>query len=86
MHAKKIFIHYRADRKEIKSVGDPCPGLHRPILFLNLIVETILFRDESTFMISSKESYFLWVFDLIGKEDANCLSTIVASVDIIPQE
>ena len=37
-------------------------------------------------MIATEDEKVFWVFDLVGQEQANRFQTLLASIDVVPQE
>jgi len=53
---------------------------------LTLIVESVNTVDAGALVVSTENEEVLWVLDLVGEEEADGLETLLATVDIVPEE
>lgn len=53
---------------------------------LTLIVEPIDTVDGSTLMVAPEQEKVLWVFDLVGQQEADGLQGLFPSVHVVTQE
>ena len=53
---------------------------------LALIVETVEPRDRYALVVAAKHVDHLWELDFIRHEEAHGFDTLLATVDVIPQE
>lgn len=85
MHANDLLIDDRADRKTVETVGEYFPELYI-VASLAFIIETVDSVDRRTLVIATQKEEILRKLNLVGKEKANCLQRLFASVHIITKE
>lgn len=85
MHGENLLVNDGSNGKTIEAIGESLPELD-VIPPLALVVEAIDAVDGCTFMVSAKHEKVLWVFDLVGKEKANGLERLLATIDVISEE
>ena len=53
---------------------------------LTLVVEAVDAIDGSTLVVPPEQEEVLWVFDLVGQQQADGLQGLLPSVHVVPQE
>ena len=70
MHAEDLLVDNCGHREAIEAVRESFPKLD-VISPLALVIETIDSIDRRALMIASQDEKVLWVFDLVGKQQAD---------------
>jgi len=85
VHCEDLLIDDCCNGQAVEAVCERLPELDivSPLTF---IIETIDTVDRGAFMVATQDEEILGVFDLVGKEEANGLERLLASVDIVPEE
>lgn len=86
MNTENFVVDNGGEGQVVKDVGAVSPHIDRAILSEALVIESIHLSDLSTLVISSDKSNSLWVSDLEGQEEEECLNGVVASIDEISHE
>lgn len=85
MHSEDLFVNDGSNRKAVEAVGESLPELD-VVSALALIVETVDTVDRGTLVVSTQNEEVLRVLDLVGKEEADGLERLLATVDVITEE
>lgn len=85
MHGEDLLVNDGGNRETVKAVGESLPELD-VVSALALIVETVDTVDRSTLVVSTENEEVLGVLDLVGKEKANSLERLLATIDVITEE
>ena len=85
MHTQYFVIYKRGDRQTIEAVGEDFPELDAMSAFA-LVVKAIDAIYRGAFVISSQKEEVLWVFNLVGKQEADRLQRLLAPIDVIAEE
>ena len=85
MHGKDFLINNGSDGKTVEAVRERLPQLDvvAPLAF---IIESINAIDGGTFVVATKNEEVLWVLDLVGQKQADCLEGLLAPVHVVAQE
>ena len=86
MDAEYFPIYYSGKSQVIKYCGAVPPYVYRSILSQALIIKPVDLGDLSTFVVTSNQSYSLWISDLQSEEEQECLDGIVTSIDEVAHE
>jgi len=82
MHGEDLLVDYGGNRQAVKTIGKSFPQLDIIPTFA-FVVESIDSVDGSTFMIASQNEKILGVLNLVGKEEADSLEGLLATIDVI---
>ena len=85
VHGEDLLVNDSSDWQTIEAIGKGLPQLD-VIPSLTLIVEPIDTINGCTLMVTTKNEEVLWVFDLVCKEQTDCLERLLASINIISQK
>lgn len=85
VHGEDLLVNYGRDRQAVEAVGEGLPQLD-VVSALALIVETIDTVDRGALVVTTQDEEVLGVLDLVGKEQADGLQGLLASVDVITEE
>lgn len=85
MHCKDFLVNYCCDREAVEAIRKRFPKFY-VVPSLALIVKSIDAVDGGAFVVSTQNEEVLWVFDLVGKEEADCLQRLLASVNVVSKE
>lgn len=85
MHSEDLFVNDGSNRKAVEAVGESLPELY-VVSALALIVETVDTVDRGTLVVSTQNEEVLRVLDLVGKEEADGLERLLATVDVVTEE
>lgn len=76
MHAKDSLRNQGRDRHAVENVHERSPKFHVESS-LTFIVETIDTINRSTFMISTKKKYTIWVQYLVSKKKHDSFGALI---------
>lgn len=82
MHCEDLLINYCGNGQAVKAVRECLPQLD-VISPLTLVVEAVDTIDRSTLVIAPQDKEIFRVFDLVGKEQADGLQRLLASINIV---
>lgn len=85
MHGEYLLVDDGGDGQAVEAVGESFPELDI-IPSLALVVEPVDTVYGRAFVVTAKDKEVLGVFDLVGKEEADGLERLLATVDIITKE
>ena len=85
MHTENLFIDKSSNRETVKTVSEYLPHFNA-IPLLALVIESVDTVYRGTLMVPTQEKEVLFVFDLVGEEEANGLDTLLTAVYIVPKE
>mmetsp|Transcript_13966 Transcript_13966/g.55101 ORF Transcript_13966/g.55101 Transcript_13966/m.55101 type:complete len:212 (+) Transcript_13966:662-1297(+) len=85
MHAEDLLVDDRSNGKAVEAVRERLPELD-VVPPLALVVESVDAVDRSALVVASEEEEVLWVLDLVGEEEADCLQALLAAVHVVSQE
>lgn len=83
MHTKHPSIDDRPKREIVKHLTAPPPHVTTAVLPLAFVVEAIHLRNLPRLMVSSDESYAVWVADFESEEKEKGLHAVKTSIDEI---
>lgn len=85
MHGEDLFVDDGSDRQAVEAIRKSLPQLD-VVSALALIVEAVNTVDAGTFVVSSQDEEILWIFDLVGKEQADGLEGLFATIHVVSEE
>lgn len=85
MHCEYLLVNDCCDGQAIEAISKCLPQLDIVASFA-FIVEPIYTIDGGALMIATQDEKVLWVFDLVGEQQADGLQRLLASVNIVPKE
>jgi len=50
------------------------------------VIEAVDAVDACTLVVATEQKEVLWIFDLIGEQQADCLQWLLAAVDVVAEE
>jgi hypothetical protein len=85
VHAQNLLVDEGHNRQTVEALGEGLPQLDAKSSFA-LVVKAVYSVDRGRLVIASQQEEVLGVFDFIGQQQTDGLETLLASVNIIPQE
>lgn len=85
VHGEDLLVDDSGDRKAIEAVGEGLPQLD-VVAALALVVEAVDTVDGRTLVVATQNEEVFGVLDLVGKQKADSLERLLASVNVITQE
>lgn len=85
MTAEDLLIDDGGNRQTIEAVCESLPQFNVESAFA-LIVEAVDAVDGSTLVVAPQQEEILWVFDLVGQQQADGLKRLLPSVYVVPQK
>lgn len=85
VHGEDLLVDDSGDRKAIEAVGECLPQLN-VVAALALVVEAVDTVDGRTLVVATQNEEVFGVLDLVGKQKADSLERLLASVNVITQE
>lgn len=72
MATEDLFINKGGNRQTVEAVGESFPQLDGETAFA-FVVEAVDAVDGGTLVIAAQQKEVLWVLDLVGQQQTNCL-------------
>ncbi|KAI6771988.1 hypothetical protein HG530_002946 [Fusarium avenaceum] len=85
MHGEDLLVDDSGDRKAVETIGKSLPQLD-VVATLALVVKTIDTVDRSALVVTSEDEEVFGILDLVGKEQADGLKRLLASIDVVTEE
>lgn len=85
MHGEDLLIDDGGNRQTVEAIGERLPQLD-VVPPLALVVEAIDTVDGRALVVTAQDEEVFGVLDLVGKEKANRLERLLATVDVITEE
>ncbi len=85
MHAKNFLVDNGCNRQTVETVSKSLPKLDVVSSFA-LVVEAVDTVDGGALVVASEEEEVLRILNFIGKQQAHCFKTLLASVHVVAQE
>lgn len=85
MHGEDLLVDDSGDRKAVETIGKSLPQLD-VVATLALIVKAIDTVDRGALVVTSEDEEVFGVLDLVGKEQADGLKGLLASIDVVTEE
>ena len=85
MHGENLFVNDGCNGQAVEAVGKGLPQLDIVSSFA-LIVETIDTVDRGTLVVATQDEEILWILDLVGKEQANGLEGLLATINVVTEK
>lgn len=85
MHGEDLLVDDSSNGKAVEAIGEGLPQLD-VVAALALIVETVDTVDGGTLVVAPQDEEVLGVLDLVGKQQANGLKRLLASVYVVAKE
>lgn len=82
MHTEDLVVYQRSDGQAVEAVSEDLPQLDS-VATLALIVEPVNPIDGGTLVVSSQQEEVLWVFDLVGQQEADGLEGHLSTIDVV---
>ena len=82
MHCENLLIDDCSNWQAVEAVCECLPKLD-VIPSLTLIVEAVDTVDRGAFVVTTEDEKVLGILDLVGKEEANGLERLLATIDVI---
>lgn len=85
MHCEDLFVNDSCDGQTVKAVSECLPQFNIKTT-LAFVVKSVNTIDTCTLVVAAKDKEVLRILDLIGKQEADRLETLLSSVHIVTQE
>jgi len=85
VNTEHLFVNDSCDGKAVEAVSEGLPQLYA-VSSLTFIIEAIDTVDGSALVVATEQEEILGILDFVGKEKANGLKTLFATIDVISQE
>lgn len=85
MHGEDLLVDDGGNRQTVEAIGEGLPQLD-VVPALALVVEAIDTVDGGAFVVTTENEEVFGVLDLVGKQKADGLERLLATVDVIPEE
>lgn len=85
VHGEDLLINDGRNGQTVEAVGESLPQLD-VVSTLAFVVETIDTVDGGTLVVAAQDEEVLGVLDLVGKEQADRLQRLLATVDVVTEE
>lgn len=85
MHGEDLLVDNGGNRQAVEAIGEGLPELD-VVAALALIVESVDTVDRGAFVVTAENEEVFGVFDFVGKQQADGLERLLATVDIVTKE
>lgn len=85
MHGENLLVNDGGNGEAVEAVGEGLPELD-VVSALALIVESINTVDRGALVVTAENEEVFGVLDLVGKEQADSLEGLLATVDVVTEE
>lgn len=85
VHGEDLLINNGGDGKTVEAIGEGLPQLNI-VAALALIIETVDTVDGGTLVVTSQDEEIFGILDLVGKQKADGLERLLASVYVVAKE
>ena len=85
MHAEDLLVNQGGDREAVEALCECFPQAD-VVPPLALVVETVDSIDGGALVVAAEKEEVLGVLDFVCQQQADCLQTLLAAVNIIPKE
>lgn len=85
VHSEDLLVDNSGDGKAVEAVGEGLPQLN-VVSALALVVEAIDTVDGGTLVVATEDEEVLGILDLVGKQQADGLERLLASVHVVAKE